>query len=521
MAKEPGDRQAIEELRRRRAQAYSAAGEEKIDQHHRKGLLTARERLVAFMDPGTFSEQYLFAETISREFGLDKKRYPGDAVVVGFGQVDGRLVCVSASDRLIMGGSGSSTHIRKISQTVDQAVRLGCPFVQFNDSSGGRIQEGMDKSSFAGSVFYSHVQASGLIPQITAIMGRCAGYAVYGAALTDFVFIVDGQGEMFITGPAVIREVTGEEISFANLGGSRICTQVNGAADFLVADEERCLAQIRRLLSFFPPNYREAPPNRETNDPIDRLVPELEDLVPCNARKVYDIRKFIRLILDSGDFMEVKPDYAKSIVVGFGRMGGQPVGVIANQPMFLGGCLSADSSEKGARFLRFCDAFNIPLLFLEDTPGYLPGVQQEHSGIIRRGAKLLYAFCESTVPKVTVVIRKAYGGAHRAMGGHKSHGTDIIYAWPNAEFAIMGAEQAVKIFYSRELKASKDPEKILEEKIKEYQDLFANPYRQAATMNIDDIIEPAETRFKVIRAFRALKGKREKKHPRKHGNIPL
>jgi len=521
MAKDLQTQESVENLRERRTQAYLAAGKEKIDRHHEKGLLTARERVLAFLDPGTFSEQYIFAETTSREFGLDKKRYPGDAVVVGFGRAEGRLTCVSASDSLIMGGSGSSTHIRKISQTVDQAVRMGCPFIQFNDSSGGRIQEGMDKSSFAGSVFFSHVQASGVIPQVTAIMGRCAGYAVYGAALTDFVFIVDPLGEMFITGPAVIREVTGEEISFSDLGGARICTQINGAADFLVTDEKNCFTQIRRLLSFLPPNYREAPPVREPHDPVDRPVPELEDLVPSNPRRVYDIRKFIKIIFDNEDLMEVKPDYAKSIVVGFGRMGGQSVGVIANQPMFLGGCLTVDSSEKAARFLRFCDAFNIPLLFLEDTPGYLPGVQQEHSGIIRRGAKLLYAFCESTVPKVTIVIRKAYGGAHRAMGGHKAHGTDIIYAWPNAEFAIMGAEQAAKLLYNREIKTSADPKKFIEEKIKEYQDFFANPYRQAATMNIDDIIEPAETRFKIIQAFQALGGKRERKHPRKHGNIPL
>lgn len=513
--------EAIQKLRDRRNRAYLTAGEEKINLHHQKGLLTARERLLELLDPGTFSEQYLFAETISREFGLDKKRFPGDGVVVGFGNIEDRLVCVSASDSLIMGGSGSSSHMRKICQTIDQAVRMGCPFVQLNDSAGGRLQEGMDKSSYAGSVFYSHVQASGIVPQITAIIGRCAGFAVYGAALTDFVFIVDGIGEMFITGPAVIREITGEEISFADLGGARICTQINGAADFIVVNEKECFEQIRRLLTFLPSNYQETPSDRDTRDCILRRVPELEDIVPSNSRKVYDIRNFIRVIVDNGNFMEVKANFAKSIVVGFGRMGGQAVGIIANQPKYLGGCLTADSSEKGARFLRFCDAFNIPLLFLEDTPGYLPGVKQEYSGIIRRGAKLLYAFCESTVPKVTVVIRKAYGGAHRAMGGHKAHGTDIIYAWPNAEFAIMGAEQAAKILYSRELKISADPNKLLQEKIKEYQDHFANPYLQAATMNIDDIIEPEETRFKVIQAFRALRGKKEQKLRRKHGNIPL
>ena len=513
--------EAIQRLRERRSQAYSTAGEERIAEVHRKGLLTARERVEALFDPGTFCEQYLFAETISRDFGLDKKRYSGDGVVVGFGEIDGRTVCVTANDSLIMGGSGASSHIRKLAQTVDQAVKMGCPVIQLNDSSGGRIQEGTDKASYAGSVFYSNVQASGIIPQITAIVGRCAGYAVYGAALTDFVFIVDGLGEMFITGPAIIREITGEEISFEELGGARICMQKNGAADFLVANETDCFKEIRRLLSFFPSNYREMPPSQDSKDPAERPVPELEDLVPSNPQKAYDIRRVIRKILDDEDFMEVKKDFAKNIVTGFGRMGGQSIGIIANQPFFLGGCLTVDSSDKSARFLRFCDAFNIPLLFLEDTPGYLPGIQQEHTGIIRHGAKLLYAFCESTVPKVTLVIRKAYGGGHWAMGGNKSHGTDIIYAWPNSEFAIMGAEQAAKLLYRRELEAAADSGALLQEKIKEYRDLFANPYRQAATMNIDDVIEPGETRFRVIQAFRALKGKREEKLPRRHGNIPL
>ncbi len=521
MAKDPLMKEAIQRLRERRSQAYSTAGEEKIAEFHRKGLLTARERIEALLDPRTFCEQYLFAETISREFGMEKKRYPGDGVCVGFGEIDGRRVCVTANDSLIMAGSGASSHIRKLAQTIDQAVKIGCPVIQLNDSSGGRIQEGTDKVSYAGSVFYSNVQASGIIPQITAIMGRCAGYAVYGAALTDFVFIVDGLGEMFITGPAIIREITGEEISFADLGGARVCTQVNGAADFLVANEQECFQQIRRLLSYFPSNYREYPPERRTDDPFDRPVAELEDIVSSNPQKVYDIRRVIKKILDNEDFMEVKKDFAKNIVVGFGRMGGQSIGVIANQPMFLGGCFTVNSSEKGARFLRFCDSFNIPLLFLEDTPGYLPGIQQEHAGIIRHGAKFLYAFCESAVPKVTVVLRKAYGGGHWAMGGHKSHGTDIIYSWPSAEFAIMGAEQAAKLLYRRELEAAADSDALLQQKIREYRDLFANPYRQAATMNIDDVIEPGETRSKVIQAFRALKGKREEKLPRRHGNIPL
>lgn len=521
MAKDAGMEEAIQNLRLRRAEAKMAAGTEKIAQVHRKGLLTARERIEALLDPGTFCEQYPFAETIGRDFGLDPKRFPGDGAIVGWGSIDGRRTYITANDGLIMGGSGASTHIRKLSLTIDQAVKNGSPFIQLNESSGGRIQEGADKTAYAGSVFYSQTQASGVVPQITAIMGRCAGYAVYGAALTDFVFIVDGLGEMFITGPAVIREITGEEISFQDLGGAKICTQVNGAADFLVSSEQECFEQIRRLLSFFPANYRELPSDRPDGDPEKGFLPELEDLVPSNPQRAYDIRRVINKIVDYGDFMEAKADFAKNIVTGFARIAGQSIGIIANQPMFLGGSLTVDSSDKSSRFLRFCDSFNIPLLFLVDTPGYLPGIQQEHTGIIRHGAKLLYAFCESTVPKVAVTLRKSYGGGHWAMGGHNSHGTDIAYAWPTAEFAIMGAEQAAKLLYSRELKAAEDPAALLQEKIREYREVFANPYRLAQSMCIDDVIEPGETRVRLIKAFQSLKGKRERKESRRHGNVPL
>jgi methylmalonyl-CoA decarboxylase subunit alpha len=521
LAKDAGMEKAIQQLRQRRAQARAAAGEEKIAEHHRKGLLTARDRIEALLDRGTFCEQYPLAETIGREFGLDRKRYPGDGAVVGWGNIEGRQVYVTANDNLVMGGSGASTHIRKLSLTIDQAVKNGAPLVQLNDSSGGRIQEGADKTAYALSVFYSNTQASGVVPQVTAILGRCAGYAVYGAALTDFVFIVEGLGEMFITGPAIIREITGEEITFDKLGGARVCTRVNGAADFLVANEQECFQQIRRLLRYFPSNYRELPPDRPNDDPPDREVPELEDLVPSNPQRAYDMRKIILKIVDEGDFMEAKPDFAPNILTGFARMGGMSIAIVANQPISLGGSLTVDSSDKSARFIRFCDAFNIPLLFLVDTPGYLPGIQQEHTGIIRHGAKLLYAFCESTVPKVALTLRKSYGGGHWAMGGNNSHGTDIALAWPTAEFAIMGAEQAAKLLYGRELKAAADPAALLQEKIREYRDLFANPYRLAQTMCIDDVIEPAETRVRLIRAFQSLKGKREKKPPRRHGNIPL
>lgn len=521
MAKNEDMQESIRELQRRRSLAHSAAGEEKIAEVHRKGLLTARESVEALLDPGTFCEQYLFGETISREFGLDKKRYPGDGAIVGAGEIAKRLVCVVANDSLIMGGTGASTHVRKWAQTIDQAAKIGCPYIQLSDSPGGRVQEGTNITSYAGSYFYSHTRASGVIPQITAIMGRCAGGAVYGAALCDFVFIVDGLGEMFITGPAVIREITGEEVSFSDLGGARVCTEISGTADFLVASEKECFDQIRRLLSFLPANNRETPPYVRSDDPIDRPVAELESIVPTNPLMAYDIRRVIKKILDNEDFMEVKANFAKNIVIGFGRMGGQSIGIVANQPIFLGGALSIDSSNKSARFIRFCDAFNIPLLFLVDTPGYLPGLREEHGGIIRHGAKLLYAFCEATVPKVSVVIRKSYGGGHWAMGGLKAHGTDFVFAWPSAEFAIMGAQQAIKLLYRRELEAAADPALLLQEKMNEYRALFSNPYRQAQTMCIDDVIEPAETRSKIIQSFKRLRGKREEKVSRKHGNPPF
>lgn len=517
----PTIQEKILELRRRKSQAYLAAGEKKIAERHAKGLLTARERIEALLDPGSFCEQYLFAETISQDFGMDRNRYPGDGAIVGFGKIHGRLVCVAANDSLVMGGSAGSSHVRKLTQTIDLAIRLNCPFIQLNDFSGGRVQEGTNKTSFSGSIFYSHTQASGVVPQITAIMGRCAGGAVYGAALTDFTFIVDNLGEMFVTGPSVLLDTTGEKINYSDLGGARVCTQISGIADFLMANEKECLEQIRRLLDFIPSSCNEFPNEKQTIDSLERFVPELEEIVPSSPERVYDMRKVIKRILDKEDFMEVKADFAKNIIVGLGRMGGQSVGIVANQPMFLGGSLTVDSSEKSARFIRFCDAFNIPLLFFVDTPGYLPGVKQEHAGIIRHGAKLLYAFCESTVPKVAVVIRKSYGGGHFAMGGHKEHGTDFVFAWPNAEFAIMGAKQAARFLYKRELEKASDPNVFLQEKIKEYREIFASPYNQARTMCVDDIIEPKETRIKIIQAFNALKNKREKRLPRKHGNIPL
>jgi len=521
MSGNPTMKDYIEVLRQKRRRLRELVPAEKIDQVHRQGRLTARERVEALVDKGTFVEQYAFAEATSNDFGMEAKKVPGDGAIVGHGELEGRVVYLGANDSLIMGGSGASSHIRKLAKTIDLAARTGRPYIQLTDCSGGRIQEGLNIFSYAGSVFHSHTQASGVVPQIAAILGRCAGFGVYGPALMDFIFVVEGSGEMFITGPNVLKEVTGEEITFDALGGAKVCTGVNGVADFRVADEEECFREIRRLLSFLPSSNRELPPLVRSGDDPDRLAPELEEVVPANPNRPFDMLKVIRLIVDDGEFMEVKKDWARNIIVGFGRFDGQPVGIVANQPSALAGTLTIDSSDKSSRFVRFCDAFNLPLIFLVDTPGYLPGVQQEHGGIIRHGAKLLHAYSEATVPKITVVVRKCYGGGHSAMAGHKEHGTDMVFAWPTAEFAIMGAYQAVKLLYRRKLAQAEDPEAFLAEKMEEYRNLFANPYRHASTMCLDDVIEPAETRLRIIRGLRATRGKQEPAVARKHSNIPM
>jgi acetyl-CoA carboxylase carboxyltransferase component len=515
------DNDQIEKLRTMRAKAILGGGQERIDKQHEQGKKAARERLDALLDPDSFEETGMLAETICTDFGLDKKRFLGDGVVTGYGKIDGRRVCIFASDATVMGGSGQSSHIRKIVETIDDAGKLGLPLVQLYDSSGGRIQEGHGQIAFSGTQFLSHTVVSGIIPQISVILGRCAGFAVYASALTDFTIMVDRISQMFVTGPAIIKEITGEEISFEDLGGAKVHNRLSGCADFRVKDEDECNLLIKKLLGFLPSNCSEGPPTVDTTDRPDRMDVEIGDIVPSNPRKSYDMKEVIWRLVDNGDFLEAKREFAQNIITGFARLNGRAVGIVANQPKVLAGCLSVDSSDKSARFIRFCDAFNIPLVFLVDTPGYLPGSDQEHMGIIRHGAKLLYALCEATVPKISVVIRKGYGGAMFAMGGHKMHEIDLVMAWPSAEFAVMGAEQAVELLYRRELADATNRSETKDKLIKEYREKFANPYYVASRMVIHDVIEPRETRKKIIAALEFFQDKKVSRLPKKHGNIPL
>ena len=511
----------IQKLREKRAKAFIGGGQEKIERQHAQGKLTARERLDALLDTDSFEETSMLAETISTDFGMDKKRFLGDGLVSGFGRIDGRRVGIFASDATVMGGSGQSSHIRKIVETIDDAGRLGLPLIQLYDSSGGRIQEGHGQIAFSGTQFLSNTLVSGVIPQISVLFGRNAGFAVYGSALTDFIIMIDGVSQMFVTGPAIIKEVTSEEITFEELGGAKVHNRVSGCADFRVESEEECFALIKKLLSFLPSNYEERPPVIDSYNDPDQFDEEIADIIPSNLRKSYDMRKVILRLVDNGDFLEVKREFAQNIITGFSRFKGRPVGIVANQPRVLAGCLDVNSSIKGARFIRFCDAFNIPLLFLIDTPGYLPGALQEHMGIIRHGSKLLFALCEATVPKISVVIRKGYGGANFAMGGHKMHEIDFVMAWPTAEFAVMGAEQAVELLYRRELAEAEDRDGLKARLIQDYREKFANPYYVASRMVIHDVIEPGETRKKINKVLDYLKDKKAPRLSKKHGNIPL
>lgn len=511
----------LKKLKAMREQARSGGGEERKERERAKGKLTARERIDLLLDPGSFEEVYTFAQTLCTDFGLDEKSCLGDGLTTGFGAIDGRRVAVLAHDVTVLGGSGTCTHLRKWCDIIDTAARVGIPVIQLNDSGGGRVQEGFRYLSFSGSVFYSNTQASGVVPQITAILGRNAGHGVYGAALTDFIFMVDGIGEMYITGPVVIKSVTSEEISYEDLGGAKVHTRATGVADLRFPTEKECLQNIRKILSFLPQNWREKAPSVVCKDDPRRADPALNNILPASHQQVYDMKRIIRLIVDDNEFFELKPEFARNIIIGFARFGGRSVGIIANQPLHLAGCLTVDSSVKSSRFVRFCDAFNIPMLFLVDTPGYLPGVDQEHSGIIKHGAKLLYAVCEATVPKISVVIRKAYGGGNMAMGGHKEHGMDFVFSWPTGEFAIMGAEQAAALLYRKEIHEAHAPEELLRQKVEEYRERFANPYYYASSMNVDDVIAPEETRWRVISGLNILDGKVRSRKEFRHGNMPL
>ena len=510
----------LEHARERAAQARAGGGPERVGRQHAAGKLTARERIEFFLDEGTFEEFDQLVVHRSRDFGLDRQKYPGDGVVTGHGLVDGRRVFVFAQDFTVFGGSLSETHAEKICKVMDLAMKVGAPVVGLNDSGGARIQEGVLSLGGYADIFLRNTLASGVVPQISCIMGPCAGGAVYSPAITDFTVMVKDTSYMFITGPEVIRAVTHEDVSKEELGGAATHNQLSGVAHFTADDDEHALQITRELLSFIPSNNMDDPPRAETADPFDRADKSLNSIVPEASNLPYDIRDVIHRVVDEGYFFEVQALHAPNIVVGFARLGGRSVGVVANQPAYLAGVLDIDASVKAARFVRFCDCFNLPLVTFEDVPGFLPGVRQEHGGIIRHGAKLLYAFAEATVPKITVITRKAYGGAYCVMAS-KHIRTDVNFAWPTAEIAVMGAEGAVGVLYRREIVGAADPEAARRERVREFEEKFANPYVAAERGFIDEIIEPAQTRPKLIRALVLLENKRDTNPPRKHGNIPL
>jgi len=500
--------------------AELGGGADRRERQHAAGKLTARERIDEFFDPGTFFEIDKLVTHRCRDFGMEQQLVPGDGVVAGYGRVAGRLVYAFAQDFTVFGGSLSETNAAKIVKLMDLALKNGAPIVGLNDSGGARIQEGVASLGGYADIFLRNTLASGVIPQISAIMGPCAGGAVYSPAITDFTVMVETTSYMFVTGPDVITTVTHEEVSKEELGGAMTHNARSGVAHFAVKDDRECLTLIRALLSYVPSNNLDDPPRVETSDPHDREDPALDRLVPDAPNQPYDMLDLIHHVVDEGEFLEVHRYFARNIIVGFARLGGRSVGLVANQPAHLAGTLDIDASVKGARFVRFCDAFNVPLVTFEDVPGFLPGTHQEYGGIIRHGAKLLYAFAEATVPKVTVIARKAYGGAYCVMAS-KHIRTDLNFAWPAAEIAVMGPEGAVSILYRRELDTAADPVKLREQKIAEFRDKLANPFVAAARGFIDEVIQPRSTRPKLIAALQSLEGKRDKNPPKKHGNIPL
>ena len=506
-----------------REKARLGGGEKRIDSQHQKGKYTARERIAMLLDEGSFEEFDMFVTHRCTNFGMNKTTFLGDGVVTGYGTIDGRLVYVFAQDFTVFGGSLSETLALKICKIMDQAMKMGAPVIGLNDSGGARIQEGVNALAGYAEIFQRNILASGVIPQISAILGPCAGGAVYSPALTDFNIMAKGTSYMFLTGPAVVKSVTGEVVTQEQLGGASVHASKSGVAHFAADSEEDAIAIIRKLLSFIPQNNMEEPPYKPTADPIERLEDSLNSIIPDSPNEAYDMYNVIGGIVDDGEFFEIHKDYAKNIIIGFAHMGGKSVGIVANQPKYLAGVLDINSSRKAARFVRFCDAFNIPIVTLVDVPGFLPGTQQEYGGIIVHGAKLLYAYGEATVPKVTVTLRKSYGGSHIVMSCKQLRG-DINYAWPTANIAVMGADGAVEVLYSKEIKAIEDPEKRAElaaEKKKEYNDLFCNPYKAASYGYIDDVIEPRNTRFRVIRALEQLSTKKLTNPAKKHDNLPL
>jgi propionyl-CoA carboxylase beta chain len=509
----------INELYDRRREVELGGGDERIEKQHEKGKLTARERIDLLLDEGTFVELNPFIEHRSTDFGLDRAKGPGDGVVTGYGKVNGRPVYLFSQDFTVFGGALGEMHAKKIANVMDLAAKNGAPFIGLNDSGGARIQEGVVSLDGYGHIFYRNSIYSGVIPQLSVIMGPCAGGAVYSPAITDFVFMVEKTSQMFITGPKVIETVTGEKISSEDLGGAEVHNSISGNAHFMGGTEEEVLQQVRRLLSYLPQNSEEKPPRLSAGEEDD-YRPDLTDCIPFDSLRPYDVRKVVEQIVDEGSFMEVQQDFARNIVVGLARIKGEPVGLVCNQPKVMAGGLDIDSSDKASRFIRFCDSFNIPLITFEDVTGFFPGIKQEHGGIIRHGAKILYAYSEATVPKLTVILRKAYGGAYVALNS-KSIGADLVFAWPNAEIAVMGPQGAANIIFAREIQGSSNPEAVREQKIEEYREKFANPYVAASRGMVDDVIDPRDTRIKLIQALEMLRNKKESRPAKKHGNIPL
>lgn len=506
-----------------RAEAKLGGGQARIDKQHSQGKMTARERIEMLLDDGSFEELDMFVTHRCTNFGMEKKKFTGDGVVTGHGTIDGRIVYVFAQDFTVLGGSLSQTMSEKICKVMDLAMKVGAPCIGLNDSGGARIQEGVTALAGYAEIFQRNIMASGVIPQISAIFGPCAGGAVYSPALTDFVMMAEGTSNMFLTGPKVVKTVTGEDITVEDLGGADVHASKSGVSHFKVEDEEEGLLLIRKLISYLPQNNLEEAPVVECEDPIDRLEDSLNELVPEAPNLPYDVKDVIELIVDEGEFLEVHRNYAKNLVVGFARMDGMSVGIVANQPSYLAGVLDVSASKKGARFVRFCDAFNIPILTLVDVPGFLPGSGQEYAGVINEGAKLLFAYGEATVPKVTVTLRKSYGGAHIVMSCKQLRG-DLNYSWPNAEIAVMGAQGALEVLEGRniaKIESEEEQLKYIEKVTSEYEEKFSNPYMAASYGFIDDVIEPRNTRFRVIRAFQSLQTKRLSNPMKKHSNIPL
>jgi acetyl-CoA carboxylase carboxyltransferase component len=510
----------LERLEALEKRAEAGGGQKAIGRHHERGKLTARERLSLLFDPGSFVEVNKLAESQSVDFGMQEKKVPGDGVVTGYGTIQGRLVFAYAQDVTVLGGSVGTIHGRKICRIMDEAIKVKAPLVALNDSGGGRLHEGFFASKGVAGMFYRNTAASGLIPQITGMMGSSAGVAVYSPALTDFIVMVKGRSHMVITGPAIIKEVTGEEISLEELGGAKVHSEITGQAHFVAESDEDCIEIIKKLLSYLPSNNEEPPPYVKSEDDPDRVDDTLEKIVPPDFKKSYDMHHVIMQVVDKEDFYEILPRYATNLIIGFARLDGNTVGIVANQPRVKAGCLDVNASDKAARFIRFCDAFNIPLINFVDVPGYFPGVAQEHAGIIRHGAKMLYAYSEATVPKITLALRKEYGGAVMGMCC-VGMGVDLMLAWPIAQLVVLDTTAAVNLIYRREIQGAEDPDAFRQQKINEYDYKYSNPYHAASNMLVDSVIEPRETRPQLIKALRMLRNKRRPEPNKRHGNIPL